>query len=127
MKNRKQILFSCCTKENINLLFRVCISLDSCYEALVYGNLRVYSSKRGSGTVSSTWVAVEDQCEVFGYCGHNGVCSYNDSSSSPICGCPSQNFEMVNPSDSRKGCRRKVRLDDSFDMVVIIAGGGVCV
>ncbi|KAG4910670.1 hypothetical protein JHK87_056786 [Glycine soja] len=84
------------------------------------GNLRVYSSKRGSGTVSSTWVAVEDQCEVFGYCGHNGVCSYNDSSSSPICGCPSQNFEMVNPSDSRKGCRRKVRLEDCVGKVAML-------
>ncbi|KAK7391169.1 hypothetical protein VNO78_19580 [Psophocarpus tetragonolobus] len=84
------------------------------------GNLRVYSSKRGSGTVSSRWVAVEDQCEVFGYCGNNGVCSYNDSSSSPICGCPSQNFEMVDPSDSRKGCRRKVRLEDCVGKVAML-------
>ncbi|KAJ1423808.1 Bulb-type lectin domain superfamily [Sesbania bispinosa] len=28
------------------------------------GNLRIYSSKKGSGTVTVRWVAVEDQCEV---------------------------------------------------------------
>ncbi|XP_061366614.1 G-type lectin S-receptor-like serine/threonine-protein kinase At1g34300 [Gastrolobium bilobum] len=74
------------------------------------GNLRIYSSKRGSGIVTVRWVAVEDQCDVFGYCGNNGICSYSDSN--PICGCPSQNFEMVDPNDSRKGCERKVRLAD---------------
>ncbi|TKY51507.1 G-type lectin S-receptor serine/threonine-protein kinase [Spatholobus suberectus] len=84
------------------------------------GNLRLYSSKRGSGSVSSRWVAVEDQCEVFGYCGNNGVCSYNVSDSSPICGCPSQNFQMVDPSDSRKGCRRKVRLEDCVGKVAML-------
>ncbi|KAI4346588.1 hypothetical protein L6164_007471 [Bauhinia variegata] len=74
------------------------------------GNLRIYSSSRGSGTAAVRWAAVEDQCEVFGYCGTNGICSYNDSN--PICRCPSQNFEMIDPIDSRKGCRRKVKLED---------------
>ncbi|XP_028805833.1 G-type lectin S-receptor-like serine/threonine-protein kinase At1g34300 [Neltuma alba] len=73
------------------------------------GNLRIYSSARGSGTATPRWSAV-DQCKVFGYCGSYGICSYNDSD--PICGCPSQNFEMIDPSNSRKGCRRKVNLDD---------------
>lgn len=73
------------------------------------GNLRIYSSARGSGSVNSRWAAV-DQCEVFGYCGSYGICSYNESD--PICGCPSQNFEMIDPSDSRKGCKRKVDLVD---------------
>ncbi|KAK7343803.1 hypothetical protein VNO77_12840 [Canavalia gladiata] len=84
------------------------------------GNLRIYSSKRGSGSVTVGWVAVEDQCEVFGYCGNNGVCSYNDSNSSPICGCPSQNFVMVDPNDSRKGCERKVRLEDCIEKVAML-------
>ncbi|XP_027365952.1 G-type lectin S-receptor-like serine/threonine-protein kinase At1g34300 [Abrus precatorius] len=82
------------------------------------GNLRIYSSKRGSGGVNVGWVAVEDQCEVFGYCGNNGVCSYNDSN--PICGCLSKNFEMVDPSDSRKGCKRKVRLEDCVGKVAML-------
>ncbi|KAK4279784.1 hypothetical protein QN277_011505 [Acacia crassicarpa] len=72
------------------------------------GNLRIYSSSRNSGTATARWAAV-DQCEVFGYCGNYGICSYNDTD--PICGCPSQNFEMVDPSNSRQGCRRKVNLD----------------
>ncbi|KAE8100303.1 hypothetical protein FH972_018213 [Carpinus fangiana] len=70
------------------------------------GNLRIYSSDRGSGTPIPRWAAVEDQCEVFGYCGNMGICSYNDTGT--ICGCPSQNFELVDPKDSRKGCKRKV-------------------
>ncbi|KAI9080513.1 hypothetical protein K1719_037479 [Acacia pycnantha] len=74
------------------------------------GNLRMYSTSRGVGISTVRWVAVEDQCKVFGYCGDYGVCSYKDSN--PICGCPSENFEMIDPNDSRKGCRRKVRLED---------------
>ncbi|XP_062098111.1 G-type lectin S-receptor-like serine/threonine-protein kinase At1g34300 [Humulus lupulus] len=74
------------------------------------GNLRIYSSARGSGTKTERWAAVTDQCQVFGYCGDMGICSYNDSF--PVCGCPSQNFELVDPKDSRKGCKRKVEIDD---------------
>ncbi|XP_054806234.1 G-type lectin S-receptor-like serine/threonine-protein kinase At1g34300 [Prosopis cineraria] len=74
------------------------------------GNLRMYSSSRGSGISTVRWIAVEDQCKVFGYCGNYGVCSYKDLS--PICGCPSENFEMIDPNDSRKGCKGKVRLED---------------
>ncbi|KAB1220692.1 hypothetical protein CJ030_MR3G009358 [Morella rubra] len=74
------------------------------------GNLRIYSSDKGSGTSVIRWAAVEDQCQVFGYCGNLGICSYNDTS--PICECPSQNFELVDPKDSRKGCKRKVETED---------------
>ncbi|KAJ7973962.1 S-receptor-like serine/threonine-protein kinase [Quillaja saponaria] len=74
------------------------------------GNLRIYSSSRGSGTATERWAAVRDQCQVFGYCGNFGICSYNDSN--PICGCPSQNFEMIDPNDSRKGCKRRVEIEN---------------
>lgn len=74
------------------------------------GNLRIYSSDSGSGTKITRWAAVEDQCQVYGYCGNMGICSYNDTD--PICGCPSQNFEQVDPKDSRKGCKRKVETVD---------------
>lgn len=74
------------------------------------GNLRIYSSARASGTKTERWAAVADQCEVFGYCGNMGICSYNDSG--PVCGCPSLNFDLVDPKDSRKGCKRKVEIDD---------------
>ncbi|KAI3917242.1 hypothetical protein MKX01_000019 [Papaver californicum] len=69
------------------------------------GNLRMYSSVGGSGNSTERWAAVIDQCLVYGWCGNMGVCSYNDTS--PICGCASQNFELVDPNDSRKGCKRK--------------------
>ncbi|KDP24156.1 hypothetical protein JCGZ_25813 [Jatropha curcas] len=74
------------------------------------GNLRIYSSQIGSGTQTVRWAAVEDQCRVFGYCGNMGICSYNDTD--PICMCPSQNFEFVDPEDTRKGCKRKVEIND---------------
>ncbi|XP_073135591.1 G-type lectin S-receptor-like serine/threonine-protein kinase At1g34300 [Henckelia pumila] len=74
------------------------------------GNLRLYSSARGSGTSTMRWAAVSDQCQVFGFCGNMGICSYNDSS--PVCGCPSQNFYLIDQMDSRKGCERKVELKD---------------
>ncbi|KAF5444493.1 hypothetical protein F2P56_033619 [Juglans regia] len=74
------------------------------------GNLRIYSTARGSGTLTVRWVAVEDQCRVFGYCGDMGICSYNGTN--PICTCPSENFEQVDPKDSRKGCQRKLKTED---------------
>ncbi|KAM4131137.1 hypothetical protein ACJW30_01G155000 [Castanea mollissima] len=74
------------------------------------GNLRIYSSGRGSGSQTARWAIVEDQCQVFGYCGNMGICSYNDTA--PICGCPSLNFEPVDPMDTRKGCKRKVETQD---------------
>ncbi|KAK7380593.1 hypothetical protein VNO78_33108 [Psophocarpus tetragonolobus] len=73
------------------------------------GNLRIYSTSQGSVTLTARWAAVADQCKVYAYCGNYGMCSYNDSS--PVCGCPSENFEMVDPNDDRRGCRRKLSLD----------------
>ncbi|KAI6689630.1 hypothetical protein NL676_026458 [Syzygium grande] len=73
------------------------------------GNLKIFSSARNSGTKTVRWAAV-DQCEVFGFCGNLGICSYNDSA--PMCRCPSQNFEPIDPNDSRKGCKRKVNIED---------------
>ncbi|KAM3306056.1 G-type lectin S-receptor-like serine/threonine-protein kinase [Capsicum chacoense] len=74
------------------------------------GNLRIYSSTQGSGTQSVRWAALTDQCQVFGYCGNFGVCSYNETG--PACGCPSLNFELTDLNDSRKGCKRKVDLSN---------------
>ncbi|KVH98640.1 G-type lectin S-receptor-like serine/threonine-protein kinase At1g34300 isoform X1 [Cynara cardunculus var. scolymus] len=75
------------------------------------GNLRIYSSSMGTvGAQNVRWAAVSDQCEVFGYCGNLGICSYNGSD--PVCGCPSQNFDAIDPNDGRKGCRRKVEIQN---------------
>ncbi|KAB5529967.1 hypothetical protein DKX38_020048 [Salix brachista] len=75
------------------------------------GNFRMYSADLGSKTPIMVWSALTDQCEVFGYCGNMGICSYNESSSSPICDCPSENFEPVDVNDSRQGCKRKAEID----------------
>lgn len=74
------------------------------------GNLRAYSVPSGSTTPVDRWSAVADQCKVFGWCGNMGICSYNETS--PVCGCPSRNFELVDPSDSRKGCKMKTEIAD---------------
>ncbi|KAG2314764.1 hypothetical protein Bca52824_017886 [Brassica carinata] len=75
------------------------------------GNLRIYSSAtRNSGPVSPHWSAVANQCLVYGYCGNFGICSYNDTT--PVCLCPSRNFDLVDVNDRRKGCKRKVELSD---------------
>lgn len=82
------------------------------------GNLRIYSSARGSGTSIVRWTAVSNQCLVFGYCGNLGICSYNDTS--PICGCPSENFDQVDPDDSRKGCKLKKEIKDCPGSVTML-------
>ncbi|KAF6158408.1 hypothetical protein GIB67_019447 [Kingdonia uniflora] len=74
------------------------------------GNLRIYSSGRGTGTSTERWAAVLDQCQVYGWCGNMGICSYNDTE--PVCGCPSENFEFLDPKDSTKGCQRKMEIKD---------------
>ncbi|RLN18928.1 G-type lectin S-receptor-like serine/threonine-protein kinase [Panicum miliaceum] len=74
------------------------------------GNFRAYSAARGSDAATEQWSAVADQCQVFGYCGNMGVCGYNGTS--PVCGCPSRNFELSNPSNPRQGCKRKVDLQN---------------
>ncbi|GAB2271959.1 hypothetical protein Dimus_006787 [Dionaea muscipula] len=75
------------------------------------GNLKIFSSPSGNGTTLVRWMAVSDQCEVYGYCGNMGICSYNDTDD-PICGCPSKNFVPIDPNDSRKGCVRTLELNN---------------
>ncbi|XP_047962535.1 G-type lectin S-receptor-like serine/threonine-protein kinase At1g34300 [Salvia hispanica] len=83
------------------------------------GNLRIHSFVQGSiGVLATGWAAVSDQCQVYGFCGNNGICSYNDTS--PICGCASLNFELIDASDSRSGCRRKVELQDCPGQVAML-------
>ncbi|XP_058191120.1 G-type lectin S-receptor-like serine/threonine-protein kinase At1g34300 [Rhododendron vialii] len=74
------------------------------------GNLRIYSSAKGSGKITERWAAVPNLCLVFGYCGDMGICSYSDTG--PICGCPSLNFDPIDPNNRRKGCRRRVEIED---------------
>ncbi|CAO2826345.1 unnamed protein product [Amaranthus hypochondriacus] len=82
------------------------------------GNLRIYSSAKGSGNVIVRWTAVNDQCQVFGYCGNMGICSYNDSG--PVCGCPSENFDLVDPNDNTKGCKLKREVADCRGSVAML-------
>lgn len=74
------------------------------------GNLKILSLPSGNGSTILSWMAVSDQCEVYGYCGNMGICSYNDTH--PICSCPSENFTPVDSGDSRKGCERNVALNN---------------
>ncbi|KAH7850619.1 hypothetical protein Vadar_000495 [Vaccinium darrowii] len=74
------------------------------------GNLRIYSSAKETGKITERWKAVTNQCLVFGYCGDVGICSFNDSG--PFCGCPSPNFDPIEPNNRRKGCKRRVQIED---------------
>ncbi|KAL0711851.1 hypothetical protein Bca4012_018829 [Brassica carinata] len=74
------------------------------------GNLRIFSVSKGSEIQTQTWVAVADQCQVFGFCGNFGICSYDGFV--PTCECPSENFVPVDVKDMRKGCKRRVELED---------------
>ncbi|XWS34932.1 hypothetical protein CRYUN_Cryun21dG0079900 [Craigia yunnanensis] len=68
------------------------------------GNLRIYSTTRESQNITPTWAAVTDQC---------------------------QNFELIDVNDSRKGCKRKVEIEDCHGNVTIAStlvadGSGFC-
>uniref|UniRef100_A0A7N0U9E2 Receptor-like serine/threonine-protein kinase n=1 Tax=Kalanchoe fedtschenkoi TaxID=63787 RepID=A0A7N0U9E2_KALFE len=82
------------------------------------GNLRIYSSSGSSVAINQRWSAVPDQCQVFGYCGNFGICSYNDSN--PVCGCPSMNFDLIDSKDSRKGCKRKLEISNCTQSIATV-------
>ncbi|KAL9234641.1 hypothetical protein vseg_009491 [Gypsophila vaccaria] len=82
------------------------------------GNLRLYSVNRGSDTAFVSWSAVADQCQVFGFCGNLGICSYNETG--PVCGCASENFEPVDDGNARKGCRLRKRIEDCPGNVALL-------
>ncbi|KAK4483845.1 hypothetical protein RD792_011052 [Penstemon davidsonii] len=88
------------------------------------GNLRIYSSNtnNGRGDMVIRWTAVSDQCQVFGYCGNFGICRYDEEVNfNPVCGCPSENFALVDPNDGRKGCTRNVDIRDCPITVVSLS------
>lgn len=68
------------------------------------GNLRLYSLNMTSGNWSVSWMAFPQLCKIHGLCGANSLCRYRPELES--CSCL-EGFEMVEPSDWSKGCRRK--------------------
>ncbi|XP_072993173.1 putative receptor protein kinase ZmPK1 [Typha latifolia] len=70
------------------------------------GNLRLYSLDESSGSWSISWVAVPGQCNVHGVCGRYGLCEYMPELK---CSCP-PGFEINDPSDWSKGCKRRFEL-----------------
>ncbi|XP_062178875.1 putative receptor protein kinase ZmPK1 [Phragmites australis] len=70
------------------------------------GNLRLYSLNKAGGTWSVTWMAFPQLCKVRGLCGRNGICVYTPV---PACAC-APGFEVIDPSDRSKGCRRKINI-----------------
>uniref|UniRef100_A0A0D3CQ17 non-specific serine/threonine protein kinase n=1 Tax=Brassica oleracea var. oleracea TaxID=109376 RepID=A0A0D3CQ17_BRAOL len=78
------------------------------------GNLRIYSSAtRNNCPMTARWSAVADQCLVYGYCGNFGICTYNDTS--PICLCPSFNFDHVLMKMIKEKAAREGLITDPAD------------
>lgn len=69
------------------------------------GNLRAYGWHGTTQSWQVGWSAVEDQCQVYGWCGNSGICVYNQTA--PYCICPSLDFAFVDPKDPMQGCVRK--------------------
>ncbi|WOL04686.1 receptor protein kinase ZmPK1 [Canna indica] len=74
------------------------------------GNLRLYSLDKQQGNWSVTWQALQHPCDsIHGTCGLNGICVYGSGGAPKVgCSCP-PSFEVVDPTDWRKGCRRKYK------------------
>lgn len=82
------------------------------------GNLRSYGLVNRSGTWQLGWSAIEDQCQVYGWCGNFGVCVYNDTS--PYCICPSADFVPMDPNDPTQGCRRQQDLVGCINQSMVV-------
>ncbi|KAL5765304.1 hypothetical protein ACOSQ2_017898 [Xanthoceras sorbifolium] len=77
------------------------------------GNLRIYSWDQVAHQWKVGWQAVENQCNVFGYCGLYSLCGYN--SSGPICDCLyEESINGINDlsavDSGSLGCRKMVDL-----------------
>ncbi|XP_008779061.1 putative receptor protein kinase ZmPK1 [Phoenix dactylifera] len=70
------------------------------------GNLRLYSLDESTKTWSISWVALSSVCLAHSLCGRNGICVYSPT---PQCTCP-PGFEVNDPSDWSKGCKRKYNI-----------------
>ncbi|KAJ1258175.1 hypothetical protein BS78_10G054700 [Paspalum vaginatum] len=68
------------------------------------GNLRLYSLNIASGNWSISWMAFPQPCKIHGLCSANNLCRYRPELES--CSCL-EGFEMIEPGDWSKGCRRK--------------------
>ena len=70
------------------------------------GNLRLYSMVEETGTWNIVWMAVSNQCRVFGFCGIYGLCI---STPKPSCTCP-PGFHMKDSTNWFQGCQRNQQL-----------------
>ncbi|XP_072955083.1 putative receptor protein kinase ZmPK1 [Typha angustifolia] len=70
------------------------------------GNLRLYSLE-STGMWRVSWDAIPRLCLVHGLCGKNGICVYTESKI--MCLCP-PGYEFSDPSDWKKGCKRKFNI-----------------
>lgn len=62
------------------------------------GNLRIYSWAAAESSWKISWQAVQNQCDVFGFCGLYSLCGFN--SSGPACKC------LAAAPPSSEGCGR---------------------
>ncbi|CAN6190740.1 unnamed protein product [Urochloa humidicola] len=70
------------------------------------GNLRLYSLNGNDGSWLISWMAFPRACEIHGLCGINSLCTYIPKLE---CSCI-DGFEMIEPNDWSKGCRRKTNM-----------------
>lgn len=67
------------------------------------GNLRMYSLNISTGSWYISGMLFTRRCEIHGLCGENSLCRYIPELE---CSCL-EGFEMTEPSDWSKGCKRK--------------------
>ncbi|CAL5051243.1 unnamed protein product [Urochloa decumbens] len=77
------------------------------------GNLRMYSLNMMTGSWSISGVLLARLCEIHGLCGRNSLCRYTPE---PECSCL-EGFEVTQPSDWSKGCKRKRNSVASNDFI----------
>ncbi|KAJ3680768.1 hypothetical protein LUZ60_015257 [Juncus effusus] len=73
------------------------------------GNLRLYSFNESSKSWYISWVNFQQVCQIHGICGKYGVCMHTPKLQ---CTCL-PGFEVVDPTDWRKGCKTKFNLTNT--------------
>ena len=80
------------------------------------GNLETLSWDDAASNWTSTWEALANECEIYGWCGKDGLCGYSETG--PVCSCL-PGYQAINSESQRQGCRLMMELNCSAGVKMV--------
>lgn len=80
------------------------------------GNLVTYTWDTSALNWTSVWQALSNECQIYGWCGRNGLCTYSQKASS--CSC-FPGYSPLSATDPRQGCEILMPLNCSAGLKMV--------